>query len=41
MSTKGNIKGVVALLKSHTDMYHENNHGRSPLYMAKTPGDDL
>ena len=41
MNAKGNNKGVVALLKSHTDINHKNNHGRSPLYMAKTLGYEM
>ena len=41
MSAKGNNKGVVTLLKSHTDMNHKNNHGRSPLYMAKMLGHEI
>ena len=36
MNAKGDCRGVLSLLKSGAKPNHENIHGRSPIYIAKS-----
>ena len=38
---KGDCQGVITLLKANANPDHENHHGRTPRYIAKTIGDGL
>jgi len=37
----GDCQAIISLLKADAEPTHENHHGRTPVYIAKTIGDGL